>query len=158
MSTGSSTQPATYPETPVRQRRGFPRLRDARIRSKLALILFVPLLAVLALATVRLIDVGSRAIDATQVEDLTRLSTDVSELTQVMHKERMAAARFLATPDGQEDVVPPGSGAPAPKPAPPGDDAAILPFIDPGLAKDANCAGLIAEAGRQGAPVKTAAR
>lgn len=34
--------------------------------------------------------------------------------------------------------------------------AAILPFIDPGLAKDANCAGLIAEAGRQGAPVKTA--
>ncbi len=31
--------------------------------------------------------------------------------------------------------------------------AAILPFIDPGLAKDANCAGLIAEASRQGAPV-----
>ena len=111
MSTGSSTQPATYPETPARQRRGFPRLRDARIRSKLALILFVPLLAVLALATVRLIDVGSRAIDATQVEDLTRLSTDVSELTQVMHKERMAAARYLATPDGQLDVAPP---APAP--------------------------------------------
>lgn len=36
--------------------------------------------------------------------------------------------------------------------------AAVLPFIDPGLAKDANCAGLIAEAGHQGAPVKTAAR
>jgi uncharacterized protein involved in outer membrane biogenesis len=36
--------------------------------------------------------------------------------------------------------------------------AAILPFIDPGLAKDANCGALIAEAGRQGAPVKTAAR
>ena len=34
--------------------------------------------------------------------------------------------------------------------------AAILPFVDPGLAKDANCAGLIAEAGQQGAPVKTA--
>ena len=33
---------------------------------------------------------------------------------------------------------------------------AILPFIDPGLAKDANCAGLIAEAKAQGAPVKTA--
>lgn len=36
--------------------------------------------------------------------------------------------------------------------------AAILPFIDPGLAKDANCGALIAEAGRQGAPVRTAAR
>jgi uncharacterized protein involved in outer membrane biogenesis len=33
--------------------------------------------------------------------------------------------------------------------------AAILPFVDPGLAKDANCAGLIAEAGQHGAPVKT---
>ena len=35
--------------------------------------------------------------------------------------------------------------------------AAILPFIDPGLAKDANCAGLVAQAGQQGAPVKTIA-
>ena len=32
--------------------------------------------------------------------------------------------------------------------------AAILPFIEPGLAKDANCAGLVAEAKAQGAPVK----
>ncbi|MDZ4373204.1 MAG: AsmA family protein [Phenylobacterium sp.] len=32
--------------------------------------------------------------------------------------------------------------------------AAILPFVDPGLAKDANCGGLIAEAARDGAPVK----
>jgi uncharacterized protein involved in outer membrane biogenesis len=36
--------------------------------------------------------------------------------------------------------------------------AAILPFIDPGLAKDANCTGLIAEAGQHGAPVKAVAR
>ncbi|WP_337189249.1 AsmA family protein [Phenylobacterium sp.] len=34
--------------------------------------------------------------------------------------------------------------------------AAILPFVDPGLAKDANCGALIAEASRDGAPVKTA--
>jgi uncharacterized protein involved in outer membrane biogenesis len=33
--------------------------------------------------------------------------------------------------------------------------AAILAFIDPGLAKDANCAGLLAEAQKKGAPVKT---
>ena len=117
MSTGSSTQASTYPAPaagdPVgssadagrpsgagtRERRGrFPRLRDARIRSKLALILFVPLVAVLALATVRLVDVGGQALDARQVEDLTRLSTDVSDLTQYIHKERMAAAEYLATP------------------------------------------------------------
>jgi uncharacterized protein involved in outer membrane biogenesis len=34
--------------------------------------------------------------------------------------------------------------------------AAVLPFIDPGLAKDANCTALISEAAQQGAPVKTA--
>jgi uncharacterized protein involved in outer membrane biogenesis len=33
--------------------------------------------------------------------------------------------------------------------------AAILPFIEPGLAKDADCAGLIAEAKAQGAPART---
>ena len=33
--------------------------------------------------------------------------------------------------------------------------AVILPFIEPGLAKDADCAGLIGEAKAQGAPVKT---
>lgn len=34
--------------------------------------------------------------------------------------------------------------------------AAILPFVDPGLAKDANCAGLLAGASAEGAPVKSA--
>ncbi|MEI9886772.1 MAG: AsmA family protein [Rhizomicrobium sp.] len=36
--------------------------------------------------------------------------------------------------------------------------AAILPFVDPGLAKDANCAGLLTQAKAQGAPVKTPRR
>jgi signal transduction histidine kinase len=122
VSTGSSTQASTYPAraagNPVgpsadagrpsgsgtRERRGrIPRLRDARIRSKLALILFVPLVAVLALATVRLVDVGGSALDARQVEDLTELSTDVSDLTQYLHKERMAAAQYLAAPDTKAD-------------------------------------------------------
>ena len=122
MSTGSSTQASTYPALAAgnpagagadagrqsgagtRERRGrIPRLRDARIRSKLALILFVPLVAVLALATVRLVDVGGAALDARQVEDLTRLSTDVSDLTQYLHKERMAAAQYLAAPDTKAD-------------------------------------------------------
>ena len=36
--------------------------------------------------------------------------------------------------------------------------AAIFAFVDPGLAKDANCAGLLAGAKSQGAPVKTPAK
>ena len=35
--------------------------------------------------------------------------------------------------------------------------ASILAFIDPGLAKDANCAPLLAEAQARGAPVKNSA-
>jgi hypothetical protein len=34
--------------------------------------------------------------------------------------------------------------------------AAVLAFIDPGLAKDANCSALLNEAHQQGAPLKTA--
>jgi hypothetical protein len=34
--------------------------------------------------------------------------------------------------------------------------AAILPFIEPGLAKDADCAALVGQAKAQGAPVKQA--
>jgi hypothetical protein len=34
--------------------------------------------------------------------------------------------------------------------------ALILPFVDPGLAKDANCSALIGEAAQKGTPVKTA--
>jgi hypothetical protein len=35
--------------------------------------------------------------------------------------------------------------------------AAVLAFVDPGLAKDANCGPLLATAKAQGAPVKTSA-
>jgi signal transduction histidine kinase len=95
VSTGSTTLPDGSPDAAA-ARRWLPKLRDARIRSKLALILVVPIAAVLALATVRLVEVGSHAYDANQVQSLTRLSANVSDLTQYLHKERMAAARFLA--------------------------------------------------------------
>jgi signal transduction histidine kinase len=115
VSTGSSTQPPTYPATGaqpsgfvsgtgVGRRTPLFRLRDARIRSKLALILLVPLVAVLALAGVRLVDIGTRAYDASQVEQLTELSTNVSDLTQYMHRERIAAAQFLAVPGAKPDA------------------------------------------------------
>ncbi|HEX8629875.1 MAG TPA: nitrate- and nitrite sensing domain-containing protein, partial [Catenuloplanes sp.] len=103
MSTGPTTLPESGTPTAGARSGWLPRLRDARIRSKLALILVVPVAAVLALATVRLLDVGRNAGDAELVRSLTVLSTDVSGLTQYLHKERMAAATYLADPAAQPD-------------------------------------------------------
>ncbi|SCE72526.1 Signal transduction histidine kinase [Micromonospora haikouensis] len=97
MSTGPTTLPESG-ESNERGRRRLPRLRDARIRSKLALILVVPVAAVILLATIRLISTGEGALEATQLRSLTALSIDVSALTQDLHKERMAAATLLARP------------------------------------------------------------
>ncbi|MEU4776178.1 sensor histidine kinase, partial [Micromonospora sp. NPDC023644] len=102
MSTGPTTLPASG-DTDQPKRRRLPRLRDVRIRSKLALILVVPVAAVLALATVRLVAVGENTFDANQARALTALSIDVSALTQDLHAERMAAAAFLATPQQKAD-------------------------------------------------------
>ena len=103
MSTGPTTLPALGDSgRPARRR--MPRLRDARIRSKLALILVVPVAAVIALATVRLISVGEGAFDATRARSLTALSIDVSALTQDLQAERMAAAAYLAAPQQPADA------------------------------------------------------
>ncbi|MDG4793979.1 nitrate- and nitrite sensing domain-containing protein [Micromonospora sp. WMMD1082] len=103
MSTGPTTLPASGDAVQKRPG-GLPRLRDARIRSKLALILVVPVAAVIALATVRLISVGEGAYDATQARSLTALSIDVAALTNDLHAERMAAAAYLAAPQRQADA------------------------------------------------------
>ncbi|MEU8409631.1 sensor histidine kinase [Micromonospora sp. NPDC048842] len=103
MSTGPTTLPALGDSgRPARRR--MPRLRDARIRSKLALILVVPVAAVIALATVRLISVGEGAFDATRARSLTALSVDVTALTQDLQSERMAAAAYLAAPQQPADA------------------------------------------------------
>ncbi|MCW6004522.1 nitrate- and nitrite sensing domain-containing protein [Micromonospora sp. CPCC 205371] len=104
VSTGSTTVPEKGVQAKGAARRWFPRLRDARIRSKLGLILLVPVAAVVALATVRLVDVGRNAIEASTVYDLTVLSTNVSAITHDLHKERMAAAAFLAVPSSKSDA------------------------------------------------------
>ncbi|MFG1889865.1 nitrate- and nitrite sensing domain-containing protein [Micromonospora sp. NPDC049051] len=103
MSTGPTTLPAGG-DTEQPKRRWLPRLRDVRIRSKLALILVVPVAAVLALATVRLVAVGENTFDANQARALTALSINVSALTQDLHQERMAAAAFLSTPQQKADA------------------------------------------------------
>ncbi|MEU6023904.1 nitrate- and nitrite sensing domain-containing protein [Micromonospora sp. NPDC047134] len=103
MSTGPTTLPASG-EAERNGRRRLPRLRDARIRSKLALILVVPVAAVIALATVRLISVGEGAFEATQARSLTALSTRISALTNDLHAERMTAAAYLASTQQQVDA------------------------------------------------------
>ncbi|NJP33169.1 sensor histidine kinase [Micromonospora thermarum] len=103
MSTGPTTLPAGGDRDQSRRRR-LPRLRDARIRSKLALILVVPVAAVIALAAVRLVAVGADAYDASRAEALTELSVDVSALTQDLHAERMAASAYLAVPQERVDA------------------------------------------------------
>ncbi len=103
MSTGPTTLPASGDAAP-RSGGRLPRLRDARIRSKLALILVVPVAAVIALATVRLVSVGEGAYDASQSRALTALSIDVSALTNDLHAERMAAAAYLAAPQQRADA------------------------------------------------------
>jgi hypothetical protein len=70
-------------------------LRDARIRSKLSLILVVPVVAIVSLAGLRLFDSGQRAIEAGMVESLTSLSADISALGHELHRERMEAAGYL---------------------------------------------------------------
>ncbi|MFG3681313.1 nitrate- and nitrite sensing domain-containing protein [Micromonospora chalcea] len=104
MSTGPTTLPGSPNADQRNRRRRLPRLRDARIRSKLALILVVPVAAVIALATIRLVSVGQGAFEADRVRSLTAVSVDISALTQDLHKERMAAAVFLAQPDQKPDA------------------------------------------------------
>ncbi|WP_344750550.1 sensor histidine kinase, partial [Micromonospora olivasterospora] len=104
MSTGPTTVPRSGESERRSRGRRLPRLRDARIRSKLALILVVPVAAVIALATIRLISTGQGAVEATQLRALTTLSADVSALTQELHKERMAAANYLARPGEKPDA------------------------------------------------------
>ncbi|MET8836156.1 sensor histidine kinase [Micromonospora sp. NPDC004540] len=103
MSTGPTTLPESRDADQRNRRRRLPRLRDARIRSKLALILVVPVAAVIALATIRLVSVGEGAYEANRIRSLTALSIDVSALTQDLHKERMAAAAFLVAPNRKPD-------------------------------------------------------
>jgi signal transduction histidine kinase len=77
------------------------RLRDARIRSKLGLILIIPLIAVVALAAVRLVDSGQRALAADLTQSLARVSAEASGVSHELHLERMQAVQLLADPAGE---------------------------------------------------------
>jgi HAMP domain-containing protein len=91
----STVRPARIKASSARpkRRRG---LRDARIRSKLALILVVPVIAIVSLAVTRLVDSGQRAVSAELVSSLTSLSNDVAATTQQLESERMLGAQYSA--------------------------------------------------------------
>lgn len=81
------------------RRRGL--LRHARIRAKLALILLVPLLAIGALATGRLVDAVGRAVEADLVHALARVAVQAGDLGHELHRERIEAVRLLANPGAE---------------------------------------------------------
>ena len=93
MSTGSSALAA---------RRAFRHPRRARLRARLAAMLILPLLAVAGVSSLRLLQVGRQASEAEQVAQLADLGTRLSNLSRLLHDERMAAVEFLATPDAAE--------------------------------------------------------
>jgi signal transduction histidine kinase len=80
-----------------------PRLRDARIRSKLGLILLIPLIAVAALAVLRLVDSGEQALSAELVRSLAVVSADAATMSHELHRERVEAIRLLS--DSERDTA-----------------------------------------------------
>ncbi len=66
-----------------------------RIRSKLGLILLIPLVAVVALAGMRLFDTAQRAVAADLVQSLTDVAAHAASVTHELHRERMAAMALL---------------------------------------------------------------
>ncbi len=73
-------------------------LRDARIRTKLAVVLLIPVISTLVLGGVNLFQAGQQAAAARLSNHLTTLSAQVTSLAYALHHERMAVAEYLAHP------------------------------------------------------------
>lgn len=87
--------PASDTDTPVVRGLFRSGLRDAKIRSKLGLILVIPLVAVIVLAGLRLVDSGQRALAANLLRSLTEVSAEASAVAHELHAERMEAVWLL---------------------------------------------------------------
>src|SRR5262245_25873439 len=96
--------PASRMPARQRSRLGLLSPANARIRSKLGLILVVPIAAILTLTAFRLVDATSRATDANRVGALTALSANASQVAHEVHRERMAAAAIVAAPTAAPDA------------------------------------------------------
>ncbi|WP_415648673.1 ATP-binding protein [Stackebrandtia soli] len=84
-----STTEAT--DAPPRRRFGLPRLVDVRIRSKLVLILIVPLVALLAISGIRLYDSASQAIAAGELTAMVKYNSAATDLVYALQFERKEA-------------------------------------------------------------------
>ena len=79
-----------------RGRGGWPwPLHDVRIAAKLAMILALPILAVLVLAGYAISSTGRQAVQAQQLRALTMLSGEAGDLAYALELERVAAAQAL---------------------------------------------------------------
>ncbi|MGH3647609.1 MAG: nitrate- and nitrite sensing domain-containing protein, partial [Micromonosporaceae bacterium] len=83
-------------------RRGLlPRLRNVRIRSKLGLILIIPIVALVGLAVVRLAEAGQSVFEAQDAMRYAKVSQRASELAEELQTERSLSAAYLAA--GESD-------------------------------------------------------
>jgi hypothetical protein len=76
-------------------------LRDRRIRTKLAIILVLPLLAIGALAGVSIMAAADRAANASQARALVALGGTSARLVTALQQERAAAALVFAEASGK---------------------------------------------------------
>ncbi|MGH8792108.1 MAG: nitrate- and nitrite sensing domain-containing protein, partial [Stackebrandtia sp.] len=74
---------------PPRRRFGLPRLADVRIRSKLVLILVVPVVALMGIAGMRLADSSSDALTVTETSTMVDLTAKTSDLIDALQDERL---------------------------------------------------------------------
>ncbi|MBA3488970.1 MAG: nitrate- and nitrite sensing domain-containing protein [Longispora sp.] len=89
------TTPTTKAPESASRRSRFPLLRDFRVRSKLGLILAVPITAIVTLSAINLVDSGQRAVTADTVHSLANLIAESANLVHHLQSERTAAASLL---------------------------------------------------------------
>ena len=98
-----SSSPAQADSLGTRRRGLRGRLRDARMRVKLGLILIIPVVAVLVLATDRIVQHGQQARDMEVIRSLAGLSISAADVIQEVEHERMNAGTFQANKTAPPD-------------------------------------------------------
>ena len=74
---------------------GLPRISDIRIRSKLGLILMVPLIVLVGVAGLRVADLSGRAFESDDMTKLVEFNTVASEMRYYLQRERAAIVMYL---------------------------------------------------------------
>src|SRR5262249_46325022 len=79
-----------------RPRRVWPEFGDAKIRTKVILVLLLPVLVIVSLAGVAVADAARSASSVASVERLARFGTELSDVVDGLQHERDAAALWLS--------------------------------------------------------------